>query len=254
VAKFFLFKNLNESNPSEILQFPTLRHIFGTESLGRDYFFICLQGAGNSIFIGLFSAFCTLFFGAAVGAYFALRNSFVQNIFLRFLDIFSSIPSFVLASLFAVTVQGFYQQHANPFLTILGALTFSHWMPISRMVYGRILSVNSKMYVEASRILGANTRQILFMHFWPDFREHLLTTFVLQVQANIVYEGFLSYVGLGVQAPETSWGLLIKEGWSYMSDSPHLLVAPAAMLFLFMLFLESFLKYIFIPAAENKVS
>lgn len=222
-------------NPDLALLSPSYAHYFGTDSLGRDLFLRTLVGTRISLGVGVLSAFLAAILAIGIGGVAGLLGGWVDRVFMRFTDIFCSLPSFIV-----VTVLGLYLQEVirldspafENFLVVCVAIGLTHWFGFARIVRSLVLKGRVQPYIESARALGASEFRVLRSHILPNIRSQLLTLAVLQVPANILYESFLSFVGLGTQAPQTSWGVLIQEGWRSMALSPHLILFPSVFLFL----------------------
>ncbi|MNT60894.1 Oligopeptide transport system permease protein OppC [compost metagenome] len=112
------------------------------------------------------------------------------------------------------------------------AISATHWMTMARVTRGMVLEIKRKPFIEAAIALGANPQHIIVKHILPNMLSTLLVLMALQVPSAIIYESFMSFIGLGTQPPDTSWGILVKEGWSSLSSYPHLILFPSLVLFL----------------------
>lgn len=216
-----------ESQIDNILQGPSLSHWFGTDSLGRDLFLRTLNAAKNSLGIGLLSAFLASVLGMIIGSFSAFHGKKMTTLLQYFIDVYSSIPAFILIT-FICLGQGVQQN----WIYIVFAISLTHWMMPARLIRNKTLEINQQEFITASIALGAKRRHLYLYHYLPHLKEVWLTVFALQIPACILYEGYISFLGFGVLSPETSWGLLIKDGWKTLSTYPHLLLAPASQLFI----------------------
>ncbi|MEN0060284.1 MAG: ABC transporter permease subunit, partial [Bdellovibrio sp.] len=117
-------------------------------------------------------------------------------------------------------------------LSLCVAISATHWMTIARVTRGMVMEIKRKPYVEAAQALGGRPLHILFRHILPNMASTILILWALQIPTTILNESFMSFIGLGVQPPYTSWGLLVREGWKTLSSFPHLLLLPSLILFL----------------------
>ncbi len=216
-----------ESQIDKILLEPSFTNWFGTDSLGRDLFLRTLNAAKNSLGIGLLSAFLASILGAIIGSFAAFNGKKMTTLLQHFIDVYSSIPAFILIT-FICLGQGVQQ---NWFYIVM-AISLTHWMMPARLIRNKTLEINQQEFITASIALGGKRLHIFLYHYLPHLKEIWLTVFALQIPACILYEGYISFLGFGVLSPETSWGLLIKDGWKTLSTYPHLLLAPASQLFL----------------------
>jgi oligopeptide transport system permease protein len=241
----FEFKDLILFDPHMA---PTWSHPFGTDALGRDYLVRVVMGAQVSVFIGFVGAFCILMFALifAIVLAIGLAKSKFKIIAYRFLDIYESLPSFVLVSVFCLIFQNFFSDFSplyQSICTLIVSISLSHWMKSSRILAERILKISSELYMDGVRALGASPFYILRKHIIPGMTHELFTLFLSLVPIPILYESFMSFVGLGIPAPWTSWGNLIEESWSSLSIFPHLIFFPGFFLFLTLFLLERVMRF-----------
>jgi oligopeptide transport system permease protein len=207
---------------------PGAQHWFGTDVHGRDVFSRTLYGAQISLLVGIVGAAVSLIIGVLWGAIAGYVGGRTDAILMRTVDVLYSLPTIIFVIVLITTVgelikQSHYVQQspaaANALRVILlfvglGAVS---WLTMARIIRGQVLSLRSRAFVEASRALGAGTPRILFRHIIPNIFGVAITYVALTVPAIILYESFLSYLGLGVQPPMASWGTLIAEGVSQIN-------------------------------------
>jgi oligopeptide transport system permease protein len=199
---------------------PSFSHWFGTDDLGRDMFTRIWYGARISLFVGIAAAAIDLIIGVLWGGIAALSGGRIDDIMMRMADIMSSIPSLlVIICLMVVIGPGLH--------TIILALSIFGWITMARIVRAQLLQLKEQGYVQAARALGANKRRILFHHLLPNALGPILVTLTLTVPSAIFTEAFLSYLGLGVQAPIASWGTMANEGLPALEYYPWRLFFPA---------------------------
>lgn len=199
---------------------PSSAHWFGTDDLGRDVFVRLWYGARISLFVGLAAALIDLTIGMFWGGTAALAGGKVDEIMMRIADILYSIPSLLIViSLMVVLGPGLY--------TILIALSLLGWITMARVVRSQLLQLKQQGYVIAARGLGAGFWRILMKHLLPNALGPIFVTLTLTIPSAIFTEAFLSYLGLGVQAPIASWGTMASEGLSALEYYPWRLFFPA---------------------------
>ena len=202
---------------------PSLQHWFGTDTHGRDLFSRTLYGAQISLLVGIFGAMVSLIIGVLWGAIAGYVGGRVDALLMRFVDILYSLPSIIFVIVLITTLgeilnkMHFIQQSAFAAAAVRVVLLFLglgaiSWLTMARIVRGQVLSLRSRAFVEASRTLGARNRRIIFRHIIPNIMGVAITYVALTVPSIILYESFLSFLGLGVQAPMASWGTLISDG------------------------------------------
>jgi peptide/nickel transport system permease protein/oligopeptide transport system permease protein len=202
---------------------PTAQHWFGTDVHGRDVFSRTLFGAQISLLVGVIGAGVSLVIGVLWGAVAGYVGGRADSFLMRLVDILYSLPSIIFVIVLITTVGEMLKQThlvrqspavegALRVVLLFVGLGAVSWLTMARIVRGQVLSLRSRAFVEASRTLGAGTPHILFRHIIPNIFGVAITYVALTMPAIILYESFLSYLGLGVQPPMASWGTLIAEG------------------------------------------
>jgi peptide/nickel transport system permease protein/oligopeptide transport system permease protein len=207
---------------------PSLQHWFGTDFHGRDLFSRVLYGAQISLMVGIFGAGVSLVIGVLWGAVAGYVGGRLDGFLMRIVDILYSLPSIIfvivlLSTLGEILKQSHYvtsspalagQLRVILLFVGLGAIS---WLTMARIVRGEVLSLRNRAFVDAGRVLGAGNRRILFWHIIPNIMGVVITYLALTMPSIILYESFLSYLGLGVQPPMASWGTLMVEGVSQLN-------------------------------------
>ncbi|ETT56682.1 MULTISPECIES: ABC transporter permease [unclassified Paenibacillus] len=223
-SKFNYYSNdlLNTNKP------PSSEHWFGTDDLGRDIFVRTWYGARISLIVGLAAAAIDLFIGVIYGGIMGYFGGRVDNIMNKISEILYSIPYLLVVILLLVVLE--------PSLgTIILALTITGWITMSWIVRGEIMQLKNREFVLASRSMGAGSKRLLFKHLLPNAVGPIIVTITLSVPNAIFAEAFLSFLGLGVQAPVASLGSMINDsltGWLYY---PWRFLFPAILISLTML-------------------
>lgn len=199
---------------------PSLAYWFGTDDLGRDMFCRVCLGARISLFVGITAALIDLIVGVLVGGIAAMVGGFVDNLLMRLADILYAIP-YLLVVILLMVVMG------SGLVPILVALTFTGWIGMARIVRGQLLQLKEQEYILAATALGAGRRRILFKHMIPNAIGPIIVTMTLTIPAAIFAEAFLSFLGLGIQAPMASWGTMASDGLPAMRYYPWRLFFPA---------------------------
>lgn len=208
---------------------PSAEHIFGTDTLGRDLFVRVCEGGKVSIAIGLFSALVCVIAGSIYGGISAMLGGKVDNIMMRIVDILSSVPNLLIVILISVIID------SKSVGTLLFALTVTGWCPTARIVRSQMLGISRSDYVLAARLMGVSNFEIILRHLIPNSLSVIIVDMTFRIPGFIFSEAFLSYVGLGVQPPETSWGALAAGAQSMYQFYPNQLLFPAGMITLTML-------------------
>lgn len=221
-----------------ILSPPSNTFFLGTDSLGRDLFSRLIYGARISLTIAVVTAIISLIGGVVYGAISGWFGGWIDSIMMRFVDILYSIPTLVLLILVKVifdSLNTFENPELRALSGILLSLSILGWMSLARVVRGQVLQAKSFAFVESASALGFSSFRIMLKHIIPNILGPIMVLITFQVPSNILFESFLSFIGLGLQPPFSSWGVLASEGWRSMRTYPHLILFPGIMLFLTML-------------------
>ena len=202
---------------------PSLAHWFGTDELGRDTFARVVYGGRISLMVGLVATLVSLAIGVSWGAVAGYRGGRTDEIMMRIVDILYSLPYIFLVILLLV----FF---SRSILMLFVALGLVQWLTMARIVRGQVLSLKQQTFVEAARALGASDTAIIFRHIVPNTLGPVIVYTTLTVPAIILQEAFLSFLGLGVQPPDASWGTLVSDGARVLALFPWLVIFPGAAL------------------------
>lgn len=219
----------NDLRSDQLLLTPSSLHWMGTDSLGRDLWSRLIVGGWISLVLTLVSAIGALIFGLLVGSLLGWSESSLDRWGLSLINIFQSIPSFIFASVLCLSFQNTFRNFdpvANSIIALVLALIFTHWVSTARLVRAEVKRMKAESFILATISLGANQVQILKAHLWLYLKKKLALLFGFIFPSVLFYESFLSFIGFGLQAPLTSWGLLIQEGWRHLGAYPHLIFIP----------------------------
>ncbi len=204
------------------LQPPSRAHLFGTDELGRDVFSRILYGARVSLVIGIFPSMISLLIGIFFGLIAGYFGGWIDYVIMRVADVMLSFPSLLLAMALMYTLG----RYANSVLCIFGALSLVGWASVSRVVRSVTLSLKETEYVDAARSIGVGRPKIMLRHILPNCIPSLIVLYTLNVPSCILSESTLSFLGIGVQPPAASWGLMVNQSKQYLFTMPWLALAP----------------------------
>jgi ABC-type dipeptide/oligopeptide/nickel transport system permease subunit len=226
------------------LEGPSSDYWFGTDALGRDIFSRLLFGARTAAIVAITTTAISLLLGVALGLAAGFLGGRTDALLMWFTDVTMSLPNILLALLINATLKyhvaswfdSLYQKTRNPFflqtrwvdfVLIFGALALISWPGYARMVRAQVLSGKTALYVEAARVTGANTRHIMLRHLMPNSLGPVIVAVTQGMGGAILLESSLSFLGIGVQPPNASWGTMLADSLTLWRSSPHLMLAPA---------------------------
>lgn len=201
-------------------------HPLGSDRLGRDMLARLLQGGRVSLTIGIVGPLLFVVFGAVYGAIAASGSARVDNWMMRACDLVVALPFLLFMILLKVALGG--ESGSSGMWPIIAALFLLSWPGTARLVRAEVLALRGHAYIEAARLMGAGRWYLLRRHFLPNVLPVILVSFSFAIPAAIFTEAFLSFLGLGISAPATSWGSLCYVGMSDLAAHPHLLLLPSA--------------------------
>ena len=198
---------------------PGLPHWLGTDVLGRDLLVRMLYGGRISLAVGLSATVVALTIGVVYGAVSGFVGGTLDAVMMRAVDILYSLPF----TIFVILLMVFFGRNIILLFVAIGAV---EWLTMARIVRGQVLSIKRMEFIEAAHALGFSRRRILFRHILPNMLGPIIVYTTLTIPAVMLLEAFLSFLGLGVQPPMSSWGVLIKDGAEKMEEFPWLLLFP----------------------------
>ncbi len=218
-----------EVDPKSLNQPPSSEHWFGTDELGRDLFSRVWQAGRVSIIIGITGALISAIVGTIYGGIAAYFGGKVDNIMMRIVEILYSIPYLLVVILVSIVTD------SKSLGSMLIALTLTGWCGTARMVRGQMLQIKSQEYIMAAETLGVKPSKIIIRHLIPNVLNVLIVSISFSIPNYIFSESFLSFIGLGIQPPNTSWGALASAAQQKFIFYPYQLFFPGLMIALTML-------------------
>jgi len=241
IGPFFLPASLGNPSPNQYSP-PSWEHPFGTDLNGRDVLYRVLTGGRVSLIVGLCGALVSLVIGTTWGLVAGYVGGKIDAAMMRLVDIFYSVPRliFILIAInafnaqlqaFAMELRWDWLVQSSRIAILIVTLGVIEWLTMARIVRGQVLSLKSRQFVTAAQALGQSHFVILFKHLLPNLTGIILIYLTLTIPAVIIDESFLSFLGLGIQSPQASWGSLLADGASAINPVRSfwwLLVFPAA--------------------------
>ena len=225
-------------------QAPSLRHPFGTDDVGRDQLARVLFGGRISLLVGLVASLVALFIGVTYGAIAGYAGGKLDAVLMRVVDILYALPFTIFVILMMVFLKEpmgqldawlrqipllSNLQGVGKIIGLFAAIGAVEWLTMARIVRGQVITVKKMEYIEAARTLGYGHVRIIFRHIVPNILGPVIVFTTLTIPAVMMLESFLSFLGLGVDAPLSSWGTLIKDGADKMENHPWLLIFPGGL-------------------------
>ena len=227
---------------------PSAAHLLGTDEGGRDILTRMLYGSRVSLLVGVVPTLLSMALGAVLGILAGFHGGKTEAVIMRLADIMLAFPSMLLAMVIMYTLG---EGLINVFLT----LALVNWATVARIVRSETLQLKKSEYVEAARVIGVSRTAIILRHIFPNCLPTLIVLFTLQVPSSILTESSLSFLGLGIQPPDASWGLMVNAGRQYLYNAPWLSFVPSIAIMLIVLafnFLGDGLRDVLDPHQKNQ--
>ncbi len=202
---------------------PSAEHIFGNDEIGRDYFTRVLYGGRVSLSIGILAMITSTIIGSLVGTISGYYGGIVDTILMRFIDILTSIPWMILVTIVSIFIKG-------GILAVVIVIGGFSWMRVARIVRAETLSLKQREYVLYAKSSGQSPKNIIIKHLLPGIYPTVVVSATVFIPSAIIIESTLSFLGLGVKAPTSSWGSMLKNAYSFLSETPHMALIPGLMI------------------------
>ncbi|MGI6037646.1 MAG: ABC transporter permease [Limnochordia bacterium] len=225
-------QNLREANRP-----PSLKHLLGTDHLGRDLATRILYGARLSLGIAIFSTLINLTIGIIYGAAAGYWGGWIDRLLMGFVEILYALPPLLYIILLMVW-------RGPGFTNVLFAIGLTCWLQMARVVRGQIMALKERDFILAAKVIGLGWWPILWRHLLPNCTGPIIVTAVLNIPLAIYLEAFLSFIGLGVAPPQASWGVLVADGLSGLRSYPWQLIFPALAMSLTILAFNRLAQYL----------
>lgn len=227
LAPEFSKYSYKETNYDIIYQIPSMEHFFGTDQFGRDLWVRTWMGTRISLLIAFVAALLDLTLGVTYGAVSALAGGRVDAVMQRIIEVLVGIPHLIIVILLMMVMPA-------GIWTIVVALSITGWVNMARLVRGSILKLKNQEFVLAARVLGTSTTGIIWKHLIPNTVGVIVINAMFTIPSAIFTEAFLSFIGIGMQEPKASLGVLINNGYQVLRNFPHVLIFPAIVIVLIM--------------------
>ena len=227
LAPEFSRYSYKETNYDIIYQIPSMEHFFGTDQFGRDLWVRTWMGTRISLLIAFVAALLDLTLGVTYGAVSALAGGKVDAVMQRIIEVLVGIPHLIIVILLMMVMPA-------GIWTIVVALSITGWVNMARLVRGSILKLKNQEFVLAARVLGTSTAEIIWKHLIPNTVGVIVINAMFTIPSAIFTEAFLSFIGIGMQEPKASLGVLINNGYQVLRNFPHVLIFPAIVIVLIM--------------------
>lgn len=234
VGPFFMKYSENGIDPATMKGAPNLKHLLGTDDLGRDVLTRLMYGGRISIAVGVFSVIIEVVVGAILGVISGYYGGIIDSIIMRVVDIFLCIPFLPILIVLGAMMSDFHVSPNARIIWLMFIIAFLSWPSLCRLVRGEVLSLREQEYMQAAEALGIKDRKKMFKHLLPNTLPTIIVTATLGVGSNILTESALSFLGLGVIAPTASWGNMIQvvNNLYTLQHYPWLWIPPGMCIFL----------------------
>ena len=219
-VKYKIFVDGKEINTAIEKKVFNQSNILGTDRLGRDVWIRILYGARISLIVGLVASAVNLIIGVIYGGISGYEGGKVDHLMMRIVDIINSVPSLLIVILLMVV----YKPGLTTIIVTIGLI---YWVSMARLVRGQVLSLKEQEFILAAKTIGVSKMNIIMKHLIPNAMGPIIVSLTMSIPSAIFTESFLSFIGLGVSAPQASWGTLANEALGGIRSYPYQLIAPS---------------------------
>lgn len=223
ICAFLLPIDPDLTDTANMLQSPSFTHLFGTDELGRDYLARTIYGGRVSLTVGMLAMIISTAMGVFVGTVSGYFGGKIDSLLMRFVDIISSIPWMILVTVVSI----FLKPGLQAIIIVIGLFT---WMDIARLVRAETLSIKEREYVLYSISIGESSKNIIFKHIIPSVFPTIIIASTTSIANAIMTESSLSFLGLGIQQPMSSWGNLLHNAQSNLQSAPYMAILPGVLI------------------------
>lgn len=207
------------TNVSQMSQAPSWQHLFGTDEVGRDYFIRVVYGGRVSLLVGILAMLTATFIGTVIGLVAGYFGGWLDNVLMRAVDVLSAIPWLVLVIVLSV----FLKPGLTTIVIVIGGFS---WMSIARLIRAETLAAKERDYVAYGRFIGQKSLTIIAKHVFPSVLPTLIVAATNSISSAIMTESALSFLGMGIQQPMSSWGSLLQNAQATLQSAPYMAILP----------------------------
>ena len=211
----------------EELQGPSINHLLGTDSLGRDIFVRLMYATRISLLVGIVATFVNMIIGTLYGGISGIIGGKVDSIMMRIVDIFISIPQIIYVICAIIICRSIFadlNSEIKDIVSVLVAIGLTYWLKMARLIRAEVLTIKEQEFVKYAVIIGSSKIRILLKHIIPNCIQTIMAVTILHIPTAIFTEAFLSFIGIGINPPIPSWGSLIYEGMGNIYSQPYLVI------------------------------
>jgi len=205
---------------------PSLKHPLGLDQAGRDILSRIMGGALITVQVGIGSAIIVSLIGIPLGLIAGFYRGRVDTVISFFINIWYGIPDLLVALILVFVLSDALHLIPRGVFVIVLAFSLTRWMDVARLVRGQALALREREFVEAARMSGARDGAIIFRHIFPNALGPIIVQATFAIPAAVLFEAFLSFLGLGLPSPTPSWGAMANDGYHWMNFAPHIVLAP----------------------------